>query len=109
MRKSASATKTYEPTTTWAVKDLKVGDKLEGVYEAKEEFEYNGDHKIKYVIAANNGTKYGVFDSAVLHRLFSEIPVGSYVWIEFTGKTTSEKTGRPVNMFNVDYDDEYQN
>lgn len=104
MRKSAS--ESYEKTIAWNT-NLNVGDKLEGVYEDKEEFEYDGSHKIKYVIAAGDGNKYGVYGTAVLNRLFSRIPTGSYVWIEYTGKSTTQK-GRSVHTFNVEYDDEYQ-
>lgn len=104
MRKSASAT--YEKTTTWNT-NLNVGDKLEGVYVNKEEFEGNYGLTTKYVVEAQDGTKYGVYGSASLNRQFSKIPAGSYVWIEYTGETTSQN-GRIVKTYNVDFDDEYQ-
>ena len=104
MRKAAN--ETYEKTTTWN-KDLNVGDKLEGVYENKDEFEGNFGPTVKYVIAAPDGKKYGVYGSASLNRQFSKIPTGSYVWIEFTGETTSQ-SGRTVKTYNVEYDDEYK-
>lgn len=102
MRKSASVT--YEKITTWNT-NLNIGDKLEGVYETKEEFEGNYGHTVKYVIKANDGTKYGVYGSASLNRQFSQIPEGAYVWLEYTGETTSQN-GRIVKTYNVDYDDE---
>lgn len=104
MRKSAS--KTYEKTVTWNT-NLNIGDKLEGVYTAKEEFEGNYGSTVKYVIQANDDTKYGVYGSASLNRQFANIPTGSYVWIEYTGETTSQN-GRIVKTYTVDYDDEYQ-
>lgn len=104
MRKNAS--QTYEKTTTWN-KNLNVGDKLEGVYESKDEFVGNFGPTVKYVIAAPDGTKYGVYGSASLNRQFAHIPTGSYVWIEYTGETTSQK-GRTVKTFTCEYDDEYQ-
>lgn len=103
MRKSASAS--FEKTTTWNT-NLNIGDKLEGVYESKDEFEGNFGLTTKYVINAN-GEKYGVYGSASLNRQFAKIPTGSYVWIEYTGETTSQN-GRIVKTYNVDYDDEYQ-
>ena len=103
MRKSASLT--YEKTTTWNT-NLSIGDKLEGVYESKEEFEGNFGQTIKYVVNAN-GTKYGVYGSSSLNRQFANIPEGSYVWIEYTGETTSQN-GRIVKTYKVDYDDEYK-
>lgn len=104
MRKSAS--QSFEKTTTWNT-NLSVGDKLEGVYESKEEFEGNFGQTVKYVVVAEEGTKYGVYGSASLNRQFSRIPTGSYVWIEYTGETTSQN-GRIVKTYTVDYDDEYQ-
>lgn len=104
MRKSASTT--YEQTTTWNT-NLTIGDKLEGVYERKEEFDYEGTHYIKYVVTASDGVKYGVYGSASLNRQFANIPVGSYVWIEYNGETISKK-GRTVKVFTIDFDDEYK-
>lgn len=105
MRKSASTN--YEKTTTWNT-NLSIGDKLEGVYTNKEEFDGNFGRTTKYVIAAEDGTKFGVYGSASLNRQFAKIPEGSYVWIEYTGETTSQN-GRIVKTYTVDYDDEYQN
>ena len=103
MRKSASAS--YEKTTTWNT-NLQIGDKLEGVYESKDEFEGNFGHTTKYVINSN-GKKFGVYGSASLNRQFAKIPEGSYVWIEYTGETTSQ-AGRIVKTYTVEYDDEYR-
>ena len=104
MRKSASAN--FEKTTTWNT-NLAIGDKLEGVYESKEEFEGNFGLTTKYVITTQDGTKFGVYGSASLNRQFAKIPTGSYVWIEYTGETTSQN-GRIVKTYTVDFDDEYQ-
>lgn len=104
MRKAA----TYEKTTTWNT-NLAQGDKLEGIYLHKEEFQGNFGTSVKYVILKNGDEKeekYGVYGSASLNRQFSNIPTGSYVWIEYTGETTS-KNGRIVKTYNVEYDDEY--
>lgn len=102
MRKSANIT--FEKTTTWNT-NLNIGDKLEGVYTKKEEFEGDFGHTTKYVINSN-GTLYGVYGSASLNRQFEQIKEGSYVWLEYTGETTS-KNGRIVKTYTVDYDDEY--
>lgn len=104
MRKSAN--QTFEKTVTWNT-NLNIGDKLEGVYLTKEEFEGNYGSTVKYVILAADGTKYGVYGSASLNRQFSRIPEGSYVWIEYTGETTSQNS-RIVKTYTVDYDDEYK-
>lgn len=104
MRKSAS--QNYEKTETWN-KSLNEGDKIEGVYLMKDEFEGNFGQTIKYVIQTSDGTKYGVYGSASLNRQFNRVPIGSYVWIEYTGETTSAN-GRTVKTYNVEYDDEYE-
>lgn len=92
-------------TKTWN-KDLNKGDTLEGIYTKKEVFEGKYGESIKYIINFN-GEDYGVFSSASLDRQFKNIPEGSYVWIEYKGEETS-KNGRPVKVYTVDYDDEYQ-
>lgn len=102
MRKSANAS--YEKTTTWNT-NLNIGDKLEGVYESKDEFEGNFGLTTKYIIKAPDGVKYGVYGSASLNRQFAKIPTGAYVWLEYTGETTSQN-GRIVKTYNVEYDDE---
>ena len=104
MRKSANTT--YEKTTTWNT-NLTICDKLEGVYESKDEFEGNYGLTTKYVIKSIDGTKYGVYGSASLNRQFAKIPTGSYVWIEYTGEITSQ-TGRIVKTYTVEYDDEFK-
>lgn len=104
MRKNANAS--FEKTTTWNT-NLNIGDKLEGIYTNKEEFEGQYGSTVKYVVDTN-GTKYGVYGSASLNRQFSRIPLNSYVWIEYTGETTSQN-GRIVKTYNVEYDDEYVN
>lgn len=92
-------------TKTWN-KDLNKGDTLEGIYTKKEVFEGKYGESIKYIINFN-GEDFGVFSSASLDRQFKNIPEGSYVWIEYKGEETS-KNGRPVKVYTVDYDDEYQ-
>ena len=47
----------------------------------------------------------GVFSTASLVRQFNNVPEGSYVWITYKGEETS-KNGRPVKVYDVDYDDE---
>lgn len=96
--------KAIEFTKTWN-KDLSAGDKLEGKYIKKETFEGKYGTTEKYIIEAEDGEKLGVFSSASLARQFKNIPEGAYVWIEYKGEETS-KNGRPVKVYEVDYDDE---
>lgn len=97
--------KAVEITKTWN-KDLNIGDKIEGKYLKKEIFNGKYGDTEKYVIETNEGEKLGVFSSATLTRQFQNIPEGAYVWIEYKGEETS-KNGRPVKVYEVEYDDEY--
>lgn len=96
--------KAIELTKTWN-KDLEVGATLEGKYLKKESYEGNFGTTEKYVIETVDGEKMGVFSSASLARQFKNIPEGSYVWITYKGEEVS-KNGRPVKVYDVDYDDE---
>lgn len=101
--------KAIESTQTWN-KDLEKGATLEGIFIKTEIVDSKfGDGKSeKYIIEDNNGEKWGLFASASLIRQFENIPVGSYVWVEYKGEETT-KSGRPVKVYSVDYDDEYKN
>lgn len=97
--------KAIELTNTWN-KDLEKGATLEGTYIKKEIYEGNYGPVTKYIIETTAGEKFGVFSSASLGNQFKNIPEGSYVWIEYKGEELS-KNGRPVKVYSVDYDDEY--
>lgn len=96
--------KAIEITKTWN-KDLEPGATLEGRYIKKEVFDGKFGTTEKYVIEVEGGEKLGVYSSASLVNQFKNIPEGSYVWITYKGEETS-KNGRPVKVFEVDYDDE---
>lgn len=97
--------KAIEMTTTWN-KDLTAGATIEGVYVKKETFEGQYGTTEKYVLDTADGMM-GVFSSASLANQFKNIPEGSYVWIEYKGEEVS-KNGRPVKVYVVEYDDEFQ-
>lgn len=96
--------KAIEITKTWN-KDLEPGATIEGKYIKKEIYDGNYGRTEKYVIETKEGEKYGVFSSASLANQFKNVPEGSYVWITYKGEETS-KNGRPVKVYEVDYDDE---
>lgn len=99
-----SATKNYIETITWN-KDLEPGAKLEGKYIASETFIGKFGETTKYIIETKDGTNYGVFSSAVIDRLFKNIPEGAYVWITYKGEEPT-KNGRQVKVYEIDYDTE---
>lgn len=96
--------KAIEMTETWN-KDLAAGTTLEGRYLKKELIKTQFGDSEKYIIETPDGKKLGVFSSASLERQFNNVPEGSYVWITYKGEETS-KNGRPVKVYDVDYDDE---
>lgn len=98
--------KAIEMTTTWN-KNLDAGAKIEGVYIKKEIFDGKYGQTEKYVIETSDGEKMGVFSSASLANQFKNIPEGSYVWVEYKGEEIT-KSGRPVKVYEVSYDDEYK-
>lgn len=96
--------KAIEITETWN-KDLTPGATIEGKFIKTEVVKTQFGDSFKYVIETPNGKKMGVFSSASLARQFSNVPEGSYVWIEYKGEEQS-KNGRPVKSYTVEYDDE---
>ena len=96
--------KAIEITKTWN-KDLTPGATVEGKYIKKETFEGQYGPTEKYVIETPTGELLGVFSSASLSNQFKNVPEGSYVWITYKGEETS-KNGRPVKVYEVEYDDE---
>lgn len=96
--------KAVELTTTWN-KDLTAGATLEGKFVKTEHYSGNYGETDKYIIETPAGEKFGVFASASLANQFANVPVGSYVWIEYKGEETT-KSGRPVKVYTVEYDDE---
>ena len=98
--------KAIELTTTWN-KDLEIGATLEGVYLKKETVDGNYGQTIKYIIETSAGEKMGVFSSSSLLRQFNNVPEGAYVWITYQGEETT-KSGRPVKVYAVEYDDEFK-
>lgn len=100
--------KAIEITQTWN-KDLEAGAEIEGVYLKKEimKSSFGPGETEKYVIETKDGKKMGIFSSASLARQFANVPEGSYVWVVYKGEETT-KNGRPVKVYDVDYDDEYQ-
>ena len=97
--------KAIEMTKIWNGKELKVGDKLEGRYIKLENVKSDFGDTVKYIVEATDGEKYGIFGSASLNSQFGNVPVNSYVWVEYKGEVTS-KSGRTVKQYEVEYDDE---
>ena len=97
--------KAIELTKIWNTKELSVGDKIEGRYLKSEQVKSDFGENIKYVIQTADGEKFGIFGSASLNNQFNNVPVNSYVWVEYNGEVKS-KNGRTVKQYTVEYDDE---
>lgn len=95
-----------ELAKTWN-KNLNAGATIEGFYIKREVYNSKYGETEKYVIETKEGEKYAIFASASLASQFANVPEGSYVWVEYKGEEQS-KNGRPVKVYSVDYDDEYQ-
>ena len=96
--------KAIELTKTWN-KDLEVGATLEGTFIRTDVVTGDYGQSDKYIIETPDGQLMGVFATASLARQFANIPVNSYVWIEYKGEETS-KNGRKVKVYAVEFDDE---
>lgn len=92
-----------EMSKTWN-KNLQPGAMIEGTYIKKEMFSSHFGETEKYIIESDE-EKYAVFASASLQNQFVNVPVGSYVWITYKGEEQT-KSGRPVKVYVVEYDDE---
>lgn len=101
MRKAA-----IEIAKTWN-KNLTAGDTLEGYYIKHETFKGQYGESDKYVILDKSNEKWAVFGSASISRQFENIPEGSYIWITYKGEEQT-KSGRPVKVYQIDYDDAIQ-
>ena len=96
--------KAIEQANIWN-KDLQAGDTIEGRYIKKETVKTQFGDSEKYIVETKEGEKKAIFSTASLERQFANVPVNSYVWVTFKGEETS-KNGRPVKVFEVEYDDE---
>ena len=108
MRKSANNTNKNNIETTIWNKDLAVGATLEGVYTFNSTFTGKFGETTKYVVVDPEGNGWAIFGSASIDRQFKQIPEGSYIWITYKGEE-STKNGRTVKVYDIDFDDEYQN
>lgn len=77
-----------------------VGDEVIGIYEKMEE-NVGPNESNMYTLRQPNGELIGVWGNAVLNARLGSIPYGDEVKIIYRGKTTSEKTGRSYNNFEV--------
>lgn len=96
--------KAIEITQIWN-KDLTPGASIAGRYIKSEVIDTKFGESEKYIIELDDGTKMGIYSSSSLQRQFKNVPEGAYVWVEYKGEETS-KNGRPVKVYEVEYDDE---
>lgn len=76
------------------------GDTHEGVYRGTKVLD--PQYKPLFIV----GDKL-VKPTSQVESAFENIKVGSYVWLEFTGKVAI-KGGKTVNTFKIERDDEYK-
>lgn len=96
--------KAVEIVETWN-KNLEDGATIEGYFEKTELYDSKYGETNKYIIKLEDGTKKAIFGSASLDAQFKNVPEGCYIWVEYKGEEQS-KSGRPVKVYSVEYDDE---
>lgn len=90
---------------TWNKKgELKQGDKLEGRYVRSENFSTKFGEAISFIIVTEEGVELSLMGQANIRAKFKNIPVGSYVWIEYTG-IVDTKNGA-MKEYQIEFDEE---
>jgi len=82
------------------VHDFQKDDTLIGVYVARQE-NVGPNESTLYQIKKDSGEKVGVWGNSVLNDRFNMIQIGEKVKVIYTGKETSEKTGRQYHNYQV--------
>jgi len=85
---------------TDTVHDFMQDSTLVGTYIARQE-EVGPNSSTLYQVQKDDGEKVGVWGNSVLNDRFNMIQIGDRVKIVYTGKETSEKTGRQYHNYQV--------
>lgn len=97
------ATATFDNFEVWNKKgEMSVGDKLEGFYIDRQTFTSKFGEGEAYVVLCEDDVKKKVMGQADLRRKFEQIPVGSYVWLEFLG--FKETDNGAMREYKVEFD-----
>lgn len=93
-------------TEVGTCRELKIGERISGVL--KNTFVSEKFGKNNFVLSQQDGTELIITDAGNLGSRMSEVAVGSYVEIEYNGKSKMTKgkwAGTPAHNFTVQYDD----
>ena len=95
----------YSDLETWNKKGaLKEGDELEGYFVDKEEFNTKYGDMMVIIIEKLDGSKIKVTGQSDIKNKFTDIKLGSHVWLKFAGLT--ETKNGAMKTYEIDYDDE---
>lgn len=93
----------YDDSEVWNKKgEISVGDKLEGFYIEHQTFTSKFGEGDAYIILCEDDVKKKIMGQADIRRKFEQIPVGSYVWVEFVGFT--ETKNGAMKEYKVEFD-----
>lgn len=94
---------TYDDSEVWNKKgEIQVGDKLEGFYIEHQTFTSKFGDGDSYIILCEDDKKKKIMGQADIRRKFEQIPVGSYVWVEFIG--FKETDNGAMKEYKVEFD-----
>ena len=95
----------YSDLPTWNKKgELKEGQELEGYYVDKDAFDTKYGEMSIYVIEQLDGSMIKITGQSDIKNKFTDIKLGSHVWIKFAGLT--ETKNGAMKTYEIDYDDE---
>lgn len=102
-RQEATAGSTNVPV--WNKKgEIKVGDKIEGFYIQHDKFTSNFGEGESFILLCENDEKKKLMGQADIRRKFANIPLNSYVWVEYVGLVETDNGS--MKEYKVEFDPE---
>lgn len=95
----------YKDVEIWNKRGkLHEGDKLEGYYIAKEEFETKFGPAASFIIKKTDGSLMKVMGQTDIKAKTATVPLGCHVWFEYVGLVETDRGSKKA--YKINYDDE---
>ena len=95
----------YKDVEIWNKRGrLHGGDKIEGYYIAKEDFETKYGSASAFIIKSTDGSMMKLMGQTDIKAKMATIPLGCHVWIEFVGLVETDRGSKKA--YKINYDDE---
>lgn len=95
----------YKDVEIWNKRGkLHEGDKLEGYYIAKEEFETKFGPAASFIIQKADGSLMKVMGQTDIKAKMATIPLYCHVWFEYVGLIETDRGSKKA--YKINYDDE---